>query len=148
MSLDLAPHFQRQPLFGLPVDTRTLCLQGGLALIFLQDAGSLHTRAMARALESAHEPLELADVALLAVVRGTRSAALDLVTRECLVYPVIHDPEEQLYQAWEVRKGRLGRRPAAFVVGLDSEIRWQWRPRSPVARLDGATLAAAALAPG
>ncbi len=146
MSLERASHFQRAPIFGLPVDTRALCTRGGLALVFLGAARSLRTRAAVRSLQRIHEPLELADVALVGVVRGPRRAALELITGERLVFPVLHDPEAQLFEDWELCRGRLGWRHGAFVVGPQSRIRWRWCPRSPVARLDVVALQSAALA--
>lgn len=173
---DLAPTFVRAPVFGLEVDSAALAAAGGLALVFLRYPGSAFTRQTALALDTIVEDLEMQDRALVAVIRGSERNVYDFVPRYQLRFPVVHDPEGELYARFGVGvdtglvrsiaglrpaslqvllhagqgrpEGPIGQRPAAVVIGRDGRIRWEWRPASAFAVLDVERLAQAALEPG
>lgn len=101
----MIPHFVRQPVFGVPVDTAAITATRPLVLVFLRHAGSAHARALALAVNEIWPTLDEQDVGLVGVTEGALVDARDMVPRLHLLYPVIHD-DGGLYDAFGVGRDR------------------------------------------
>ncbi len=90
------------------------------------------------------------DIMLVGVVEGKRRAVYDFVPRFHILYPIIHDEKNELYDLYEVGKDRflmktlLELRPATVRMYLDNLKAGHGIPQRPMNRLPAAFV----LAPG
>lgn len=175
---DTAPTFVRRPVFGADIDTESICRDQALALVFLRHPGSAVTRHVALSLHQIWPDLDVADVALVAVIEGDLAAIRDFVPRYHIKYPVVAD-DGGLYESFGVprdgmlRKTLLSLRPdsirgyveclqagrglihgpydrlmSAVVVAPGGQVAWRWDASSLFERLDVDEFRAQALAAG
>lgn len=99
---DSAPTFVHKPVFGRPLDLAQLTARRPLVLVFLRYIGAHGARATALELLSRFDELDIANVAVAAVTEGSLVELRDFVPRHHVRYPVLHDAEGALYDAFGV----------------------------------------------
>lgn len=105
-----APSFIRHPIFGLEIDTASIVRDTALAVVFFRYSGSASARRTAMELHEVWPDLDLHDVGLVGVMEGKLDNLRDFVPRYHIKYPVVHDPEGELYDQWGVQRDTALRR--------------------------------------
>ncbi len=115
---DLAPSFERRPVFGTAVRIPPAAGRSVL-LIFARHLGSPVTVEFIRRLQDVVEELQLASIDPVLVTRSPLARARDAVPRRHLLFRMLVDPDGELFDTFGV--GDVGLAPS--LVGLPGLLR-------------------------
>ncbi len=96
---DSAPSFERQPVFGLPVQVPS---STPLLLCFVRSLSSPLTRERLAQLQHRHADFDVEGIRVAVITDSTAELAQDFVPRYHVLSPVICDPEQALFAQWGV----------------------------------------------
>ena len=96
---DPAPKFERQPVFGLPVQVPS---KQPLLLCFVRSLSSPLTRERMAQLQLRHGDFDVQGIRVAAITDSKPEVAQDFVPRYHVLFPVVCDPEQRLFEAWGV----------------------------------------------
>jgi peroxiredoxin len=96
---DPAPSFERQPVFGLPVQVPS---STPLLLCFVRSLSSPLTRQRLAELQERNSDFDVEGIRIAAITDSEAELAQDFVPRYHVLAPVICDPEQVLFKEWGV----------------------------------------------
>ena len=143
---ELAPVFQLQPVFGLPVQSPSG--SEWLGLFFLAGLSGSCAREDLALLSERSRALDKAGVRLVAVSPGPRAIALDLVPRVHLLFPLLLDPDGALRRGFGLETEHGGAPISGLLKGSGRWLRSLARGRGALDRAELLTGAAFLVDPG
>lgn len=96
---DPAPSFERQPVFGLPVQVPS---STPLLLCFVRSLSSPLTRERLAQLQLRNGDFDVQGIRIAAITDSKAELAQDFVPRYHVLAPMICDPEQVLFEQWGV----------------------------------------------
>ncbi len=100
-----APRFSVQPVFGLQVELHEQTRRYPLVLCFLPHTGSPWCREAMFKLQEAYASFDLHGAQVLVITPASMDVANDYVPRYHILFPVVCDPQFELFSLYSVPKG-------------------------------------------
>ncbi|MED5371095.1 MAG: redoxin domain-containing protein [Myxococcota bacterium] len=131
---DTPPSVERQPVFGLPV--RLPDPERTQLVVFVRSLSSPLTREALFQLQARHGDFDVEGVQVVAISDSDLELARDFVPRHHLLYPLITDPEQALFEAWGVggAKPLSGRLRGLGVASIRGAVRALRHGHGPIER--------------
>lgn len=99
---ETAPGFRAQPVFGLPVDVEKHTARYPLVICFVSSLGSPLTRQSLADLLERYADFDVKGIQVVAITRSGLDVARDFVPRYHVLFPVLSDPDGDLYNRYQV----------------------------------------------
>ena len=130
---DPAPRFERQPVFGLPVQVPS---SAPLLLCFVRSLSSPLTRERLAQLQLRNADFDVLGIRIAVITDSKVELAQDFVPRYHVLAPVVCDPEQLLFEEWGVGGhnpvlGRIRGLGLANVRGAFRALKHGVRPIEP-----------------
>lgn len=100
-----APRFSAQPVFGLHVELEKQTSRYPLVICFLPHTGSPFCREAMAKLQAAYASFDVNGIQVLVVTPASMDVANDYVPRYHILFPVVCDPQFELFGLYDVPKG-------------------------------------------
>ncbi len=102
---DTAPDFRAQPVFGLPVDVFRQTERYPMVICFVSSLGSPLSRQALADLQERFADFDVEGITVVAVTRSDLDVARDFVPRNHMIYPLLSDPNGEIYERFGVTSG-------------------------------------------
>ena len=99
---EVAPSFRAQPVFGLPVDVEDHTSRYPLVICFVSSLGSPLTRQTLADLQENYAKFDVIGAQVVAITRSGLPVCQDFVPRHHVLFPVLSDPDGDLYTQYQV----------------------------------------------